>query len=237
LAEVLPVKLRERNDLNLRNVNKDVRVLENGWTDAGLKQVGIGAFNETEVKDGSRQVMRIGEWPLLVTGVHGQGRTVAFMGFTPNAKELDIGWLGLYGQMLMAARGENPEYRYANVAAIDKPLMQLLKEQPRAHVTIVPQSLHVSVRDKAGHGSLELQNGDRFARLVRVRAEWKGEASRPPVVLYSGNYIDLLPRERQAIEIDFRLPAVPTRPINGTIVVEGTNVEEKRIPIELRAEQ
>ncbi len=255
LAEALPVKLRPRNDMNVLNSSRDVRVLEDGWTDAGLKAIGIGPFNETEAKADSRPIMKIGEWPLLVSGLCGGGHTVSFMGFTPvnmgkaiqetiaplgfnptDERKLSPMWLCLYAQMLLAALGENPDYRYADVVAVDKPVMQLLKEQPKARLTIECQSLKAPIRDKAAHFSLGLKNGDRFARLVRVRAEWKDEVNKPHVVLYSDNYIDLLPLERQAIEIDFRLPAAPAGPIQGMLVVEGTNVAEQRIPIELRTE-
>ena len=175
LAEVLPIKLRTRNVLNLLGNSKDVRVLEYGWTDAGLKELGIGPFNETEPKADSRLIMKIGEWPLLATGRFGQGHTVAFMGFTPvdkgkaiqetiaplgfnpsDKKELSPMWLCLYAQMLMGARGENPEYRYAAAVAITKPVMQLLKEQPTAQVTPGLQFVHVPIKDRAGRFSLDI---------------------------------------------------------------------------------
>jgi hypothetical protein len=255
LAEVLPIKLQTRNDLNLLGSSKDVRVLEYGWTDAGLKEIGIGPFNETEPKVDSRLIMKIGDWPLLASGRYGQGHTVAFMGFTPvnkgraiqetiaplgfnpsDKKELSPMWLCLYAQMLMAARGENPEYRYATVVAANKPLMQLLKEQPLAEVTLGSQPVNMSIKGKAGRFSLDLSNGDHFARLVRVRAEWEDEVNKPHVLLYSDNYFDLLPREKRTIEVDLRLQAKPTGTVEGTLVVEGTNVAEQRIPIHLKVE-
>jgi beta-mannosidase len=255
LAEVLPVKLRSRNDLNLLNSSKDVRVLGYGWTDAGLKEVGMGPFNETEPKTDSHLIMKIGEWPLLATGRFGQGHTVAFMGFTPvdkgkviqetiaplgfnpsDKKELSPMWLCLYAQMIMSAQGENPEFRYAAAVAINKPVMQLLKEQPAANLTPGPQSVHVPIKDRAGRFSLDLSNGERFARLVRVRAEWKEEVNKPHVMLYSDNYFDLLPHEKRTLEVDLRLATKPAEEVEGTLVIEGTNVPEQRIPISLKAE-
>ena len=87
LAEVLPVKVREgRDDLNMLNSSKDVRVIAKGWTDSGLKETGIQNFNQVEAKEGSDVIMKFTDWPLLVAGQYGKGHTVAFMGYTPRTR-------------------------------------------------------------------------------------------------------------------------------------------------------
>jgi beta-mannosidase len=239
LAEVLPVKLRPTwEDTNLLNSSKDVRVLAEGWTDAGLKQKGIQNFNEVEAKEGSEVIMKFGDWPLLVAGHYGQGRTVAFMGYTPTDSALSPTWLSLYGQILVEALGENPEYLYAAVAAGDTPLMQLLKQQPIAGVKASPAAIEVTIKDKAGMFAVEIANGERFARLVRLRMECGDPAQQSQLLMmYGDNYFDLLPREQKTVAVELRASRPPVGTINGTLVIEGSNVREIRIPVRLAGRQ
>jgi hypothetical protein len=233
LAEVLPVKLSHTwEDTNLLNSGKDVRVFAQGWTDAGLKQSGVQNFNEVEAKEGSEVIMKFLDWPLLVTGHYGQGRSVAFMGYTPTESALSPTWLSLYGQMLVAALGENPDYRYAAVGAGDKPLMQLLKEQPPASVKASPGTLEAAIKDHAGSFAVEIANGERFARLVRLRIEWE-DAARQPLVMYDDNYFDLFPGETKRVPVELRAPGTLAGTLQGTLIVEGTNLPEIRVPIRL----
>lgn len=234
LADVLPVKLHTTwEDTNLLNSSKDVRVFAAGWTDAGLKQRGIQNFNEVEVKEGSEVIMKFADWPLLVTGHYGQGRTVAFMGYTPTDSALSATWLSLYGQMLVEAMGEHADYRYAAVGADNKPLMQLLKEQPLASVKASPGTVEATIKDHAGSLAVEIANGERFARLVRLRIEWEDAARQPNVVMYDDNYFDLFPGETKRVPMEVRTPGTLAGPLQGTLIVEGTNVPEIRVPIRL----
>jgi hypothetical protein len=99
LADLLPVKLRERNDVNYGQLVlptgvidqvfsplKDIAVIDSageGWNDFGLKEYGVAGFNDVDLKPGSRQVMTISGRPLLALGQFGRGTTVVFTGFTP----------------------------------------------------------------------------------------------------------------------------------------------------------
>jgi len=238
LAEVLPANVRQaRDDLNKHNSSKDVRVFAPGWTDAGLKAVGIQSFNEVEIKEGSQVIMKFEDWPLLVAGHYGQGHTVAFMGYTPEERswerleKVTPTWLSLYGQMLLAALGENPEYRYAAVTGSDKPLMQLLKEQPPAKVQASSASIEATIKDKAGSFVVEIANGDRFARLLRLRMEWEEPSRQPQVVVYDDNYFDLFPSEKKQVPLEFHMPETFGGTIKGTLVIAGTNVPEFRVPV------
>ena len=234
LADVLPVEVRRgRGDLNTANFSKDVRTLAYGWTDAGLREAGIENFNETQAKADSRVLMKFGSWPLLAVGRYGQGFTVAFMGFTPNDSKLSPMWLGLFAQMLLEAQGENPQYRYATAAAQDKPLMQLLKEQPTARVSLAQESVEATIRAGAGCFSLSLSNGNQFARLVRMRTQWNDAATKPYVELYSDNYFDLLPGESKTINVDLLAPQSVAGALEGTLIIEGTNLPEQRVPLRL----
>ena len=231
LADVLPVSVSQgRNDLSLLNSSKDVQVLAQGWTDAGLKELGVQSFNEVQTKPGSSVIMKFGDWPLLVTGHYGQGRTVAFMGYTPTDEDVKPTWMALYGQMLMGARGENPQYRYA-AAAGDTPIMQLLKEQPLADVTASPSTIEVAVKQNVGDFAVEIANGARFARLVRLRMEWEDPNHQPYVVMFDDNYFDLFPGENKRVPVEFRVPEAFAGVISGSMVVGGSNLQEIRLPI------
>jgi beta-mannosidase len=234
LSDVLPVKVRsEAYDLNLLNSSKDVRVFIKGWTDSGLKQIGIQNFNEVATKEGSDIVMKFNDWPLLVTGQYGKGRTLAFMGFTPKDKITEPAWRALYSQMLLAATGENPEYRYASVTGRDKPLFQLLKEQPEATVTALPRAIESAGKNGVASFKVNIAGGSRFARLVRMRIEWSDAKVVAAAVLYGENYFDLFPGEKKEVAVEIYMPEDFSGTAKGTLVLEGTNVPESRIPLTL----
>ena len=190
------------------------------------------SFNEVQTKPGSEVIMKFDDWPLLVTGHYGQGRTVAFMGYTPSGQEVKPAWMALYGEMLMAAKGENPQYRYAAVAT-DKPIMELLKEQPMADVAASPRAIDVAVKQNVGNFAVELANGARFARLVRLRIEWADPNHQPYAVLYDDNYFDLFPGEKKRVAVEFRTPEPFDESMAGTLIVEGTNAPPTRVPIHI----
>ena len=129
--------------------------------------------------------------------------------------------------------GEHADYRYAAVGADDKPLMQLLKEQPLASVKASPGTVEATIKDHAGSLAVEIANGERFARLVRLRIEWEDAARQPNVVMYDDNYFDLFPGETKRVPMEVRTPGTLAGPLQGTLIVEGTNVPEIRVPIRL----
>jgi beta-mannosidase len=235
LADVLPVKLHETwEDINLLNTSKDVRVFAEGWTDAGLKQTGIKNFNEVEAKEGSEVIMKFGDWPLVVAGRYGQGRTIAFMGYTPAENTLTASWLSLYGQMLVETLGHNPEYRYAAVTGGDTPLMQLLKQQPLATVKATPAALAATLKDHVGSFTVELANNHGFARLVRLRIECEDPAQQSQLLaLYGDNYFDLFPGEKKTVAVEVRASPALAENIKGTVIIQGSNVQEIRVPVRI----
>ncbi len=99
LDEVLPVALKNRNDLvygPLRERSAShvqgfsaIREIEltspndSGWGEQGLREDGLPGFNEVKMKAEGQLLMKVSGRPLLVTGKFGAGRTVAFTGFTP----------------------------------------------------------------------------------------------------------------------------------------------------------
>ena len=283
LADVLPVTLRQRNDVNYGqlylspgNFNggddgrnqvfspiKDVATLDSAeqtWSDFGLKEYGLPGFNDVDLKPSSRQVMTVSGRPLLVTGEFGKGTTVAFTGFTPAYTEKKSSWLdtitlryfldqefvtnpvtksyfSLFMRMIAAACGEKPATTFDEVlAARDKPLFESLKDLPTASLT-VPSALDATASGKKANATLTITNGNKYARLVRVRAEWQsGEGSSPYLVTYSDDFFDLMPGESKPVAMEMFLPKEHMGKLSGTFVVEGPNIESRRIPVEITSE-
>ena len=122
------------------------------------------------------------------------------------------------------------------LAARDKPLFESLKDLPAATVE-VPSALHVTAAGKRANATLMVTNGSHYARLVRVRAEWEeGEGNSPYLVKYSDNFFDLLPGESKSVGVEMFLATEHMRKLSGTLVVEGTNIASRRIPVELVSE-
>jgi hypothetical protein len=277
LADVLPVKLRDRNDVNygqlfattgdinqifspLKNIDVNDSASE-GWSDFGLKEYGVRGFNDVDPKPGSRQVMTICGRPLLAIGQFGQGTTVAFTGFTPAYEEKKSSWnskitfryfldqefvndpvtksyFALFMRMIAAASREKPATGFDDVlAARDKPLFEDLKDLPAATLTL-PSEVGATTSGKKAGVTLVIRNGGNYARLVRVRAEWQdGEGNAPYLVKYSDNYFDLLPGESKSLAVEIYLAGAGGGKASGSLVVEGPNIETKRIPLEVRTRQ
>jgi uncharacterized membrane protein len=256
LAELLPVQLLTQNEdvvyppyqagqelpFNLGSI-KEIHVVDPAWTDAGLKEFGVPGFNQVEPKPEEKVAMTVEGHPLLVTGQYGQGRTVAFTGFTPSweapgADFLDEqfenlpvsrAYFGLFAQMLAAAMGDRPVVGYSEVLAVrEKPLFQMLKELPAASLK-TGSKLEGKGNGRRAEVSIDLANGPEYARLIRLRAEWDGP--QPYLSIYSDNYIDLLPGEKKSIALELAFPEDVTMQIRGRIVVEGSNLAASEIPI------
>jgi hypothetical protein len=234
LGPVLPVALRKgRNDFN-PVLGKDVRFLSQGWTDTGIRAQGLYGFNEVEARAGSETIMKVDGWPLLVTGRHGLGRTVAFMGSTPAHTEPQALWLGLYGQILDHLQGLPADNRWAEVGGEHKPLMQLLKELPRAQVD-APTEVTASADGNEAHFEITLNNREHYARLIQVRLEWKDPKYKPLLETYSDNFADLFPRESVTIHAEIRFAAPIQKAVQGSLVIDGLNLDAIRIPFSVNA--
>jgi beta-mannosidase len=276
LADVLPVKLRDRNDVNYGQLSlptgaldqvfspiNDIAVNDSageGWNDFGLKEYGLAGFNDVDLKSGSRQVMTVSGRPLLALGQFGRGTTVVFTGFTPAYTEKKSSWdpkialrylidqefvdnpvtksyFALFMRMIAAASGEKPATAFDEIVAErDKPLFEKLKDLPTATLA-VPSLLVATATGKKASATLVVKNGSEYARLIRVRAEWKeGDGNPPYLVKYSDNFFDLLPGESKSLAMEMSLAEGNMGKISGTLVVEGPNIETKRVPVELRTQ-
>lgn len=64
----------------------------------------------------------------------------------------------------------------------------------------------------------------------------KGREAFPYLVEYGDNYFDLLPGESKPVAIDMFLPKEHMGKLSGALVVEGTNIESRRIPVQITSE-
>jgi len=238
---------------------KTIRVTDaagQGWSDLGFAQLGIEGFNDVDLQPGSRELLTISGRPLLVTGDYGKGHTVAFTGYTPSYtlkkafwdanitfpyyldqefvnNPVSMSYFSLFIRMIAMASGEKPAVPFDDLlAARDKPLFESLQDLPKAGLTLPSEISAVASGSKA-NAVLKVTNGNAYARLVRVRAEWAGDGA-PFLVKYSDNYFDLLPGEEKSVDLEMFLPAAHSGKIAGTLIVEGPNVEARRIPVEVR---
>ena len=77
-----------------------------------------------------------------------------------------------------------------------------------------------------------MTNGDRYARLLRFSVEWiSAMPVSPYLVLYDDNYFDLLPGESRTVSARLFFSQKKAGPINGKLVVKGTNVEPTEIMV------
>ena len=256
LAEILPVELQTGNEdvvypvyspgtqLPLAQLTiKEIRSVDPAWSDAGLNDIGIEGYNQVDPRPESKVELTVEGAPLLVTGQYGQGKTVAFTGFTPSWEApgedfldeqfdnvpVSRAYFGVFAQMLAAATGTQPVVSFKDVlAAREKPLFQMLKEQPATIVeTTVP--LTAKATGNSATLSINLKDGKNYARLVRLRVEWDG--AQPSMQLYSDNYFDLLPGEGKPVSLELAFPEKLTAPAHGRLIVAGSNLAATEIPI------
>jgi beta-mannosidase len=272
LDEALPVAIQNRDDLFLSQSIlgaggltpgqahvQEIRLApgaDSMWDAAAWSGYELDGFNRVRTKPESKQALTVMGSPLLVTGHYGQGRTVAFMGFTPEYVETVASWnsdlvfpymldqefaanprtclyFSLFMKMIAAATGERPSAPYAEIlSARVKPLFETLKNQPPA-VVQAPKTIEARAAEGKAVASFSLSNKSKsYARLVRARAKWSSaEKQSPFLVIHSDNYFDLMPGETRDISLEFRLPEGANQPAHGYLVVEGSNVAKVQVPI------
>jgi hypothetical protein len=237
---------------------QDIQVVQPGWSGQKLNKYGLPGFNEVRLKAGGEQTLTVAGRPLVVTGRYGQGRTVAFTGFTPAWKDerpirdssiqnpylvdqelLDRpgteAYFDLFMRMIAEVTGEKPAVEYDKLLSSRvEPLFETLKQLPAAMLKL-PDALQSPVSGRRARLSFTVTNGPYYARLVRIRAEWKQPPLTTPYLgMYSDNYFDLFPGEDKELAVEIFLPNEEvTYPVEGSIVVEGSNLARIEIPIRL----
>ncbi len=257
LADILPVTISNRDDLVFGgrgmddamaspSMMKEIHAAGGGnSTDTSLLQhYGLPGFNLVTAKSGSRVVMTIYGSPLLVTGRYGQGRTVAFTGFTPAYEgsstylsdeqmvndPINRAYFSIFITLIADAVGERPMISEANCLAVhEKPLFQTLKEQPSASVEV--QGTPAVAQGEVVRETIRLVNGAEYARLVRLRAEWDAKGPEPYTTEFSDNAFDLLPHEEKNVVVEWRVHAKNVGDSFGRVIVDGVNLKAKEIAV------
>ena len=265
LADILPVEMRSRYDLVLGEADErtamfsvfssvnGIHVAEDGqnsgWNDGGLSAFGLPGYNDTRPRPDALQVLTIEGHPLFAIGRYGQGRTVAFTGFTPFYSEQRADWdsrvvypylvdqemyrkpvtrafFYLFMELLAAASGEKPQVSYdALLRAREKPLFEMLKDLPSAQVKVSAAASSEEAANEANI-SIQLRNGDRYARLLRIRSEWDGsDQDFPYLVLYDDNFFDMSAGESRVINAKLLFTRGKPAHVSGKLMVSATNVE------------
>ena len=124
-----------------------------------------------------------------------------------------------------------------SLALREKPLFQTLKELPAASLK-TSESVAVRVRGNTGTLSIELENGSRYARLIRIRTEWEDARTKPELFLLDDNYFDMMPGETRPVTAEVRFIAPPSASrLPGRLIIEASNMPAKEIPLELAVNQ
>jgi len=256
LAELLPVQLRTANEdvvypaytsgqaLPIQQARiHEIAAADAAFNDAGLNEYGVEGYNQVDAKPEGKVELTIDGHPLLAVGRYGQGRTVAFTGYTPSwtapgtdyldekFDDLPVmrAYFGLFAQMLAAATGSQPAMDWKQVlASREKPLFQSLKEQPPTTVETAA-SVAAKADGNTATLALNLKDGKNYARLIRLRVEWDGP--QPFSSIYSDNYFDLLPGEAKAISLEVKFADKLAAPLHGRLIVAGSNLPHMEVPV------
>ena len=97
----------------------------------------------------------------------------------------------------------------------------------------MPRAIESAGKNGVASFKVNIAGGSRFARLVRMRIEWSDAKVVAAAVLYGENYFDLFPGEKKEVAVEIYMPEDFSGTAKGTLVLEGTNVPESRIPLTL----
>ena len=254
LADILPVNISGREDtvfgghsfddvLKTENGFKNISVAANSRAEYPaegldlLRRFGVVAFNQVSSRSGSHTQLSIGADPLLVTGAFGEGRTVAFTGFTPQSSDSSLlpldqylmaepqtrAFFVLFGELLANVL-QHPQQSPAKLLAFhDKPLFQTLKEQPQT-VLSVSESTPIDTKAAASHFRVRIANTGGYAHLVHLRVEWQDAEHKPFATELGDNDFELLPHESKEIDIAWRSQHL-VQPSSGRLMVDAANAK------------
>jgi uncharacterized membrane protein len=229
LADVLPVVVRHDNDayfkstfragslanpfaqpkqLHLAATEKAPRWLQQ----ADLSGGEVDDFHVLAAKPDSDVLVELGDLPLLVSGRYGKGRTIAYMGFSPEGSpKLDHSPI-----IIDRALKEGSAQRTFGImtaviltlaSAEDPPVSvdSLIEERARpvfepflASDPAPPSSVQVKWSQGANGasvGHVRIENGDQFNYGLRVRLSGPDEHADHTLALWGNQFFDLLPHE------------------------------------------
>ena len=141
-------------------------------------------------------------------------------------------YFDLFMRVVAAATTEKPAAEFGQIMMMmEEPLFEMLQDQAPATLN-TGNSLRATASGNRVSASLNLTNGTKYARLIRVRAEWDEEPSgNPYLIVYKDNYLDLMPEENRSLAMDIFLPPGHGRQVHGRLIVEGSNTSTREIAI------
>jgi beta-mannosidase len=201
-----------------------------------LRHYGLPGFNRVAARPDTHTELSIAGQPLLVTGTYGAGKTAAFTGFTlpaddfstlpidqylidePQARTYFAAFVDALARVLPGAPQPTPQL----LAAHEKPLFQMLKEQPQTELAAT------KVEGGAARCRVRIANRGGYAHLVHMRFEWPQAGPKPYLAELSDNDFELLPNESREIELTWRT-STPNQQTAGTLIVDAANAPEARL--------
>jgi uncharacterized membrane protein len=229
LADVLPVIVRHENDAYVSSTfragqlsnpfaqHAQLRIAATNdaphWLRlADLTGAEVDDFSILDAKPGSKVLVTLGNLPLLVTGRYGRGRTIAYMGFSPEGSPMS----DHSPIILERALKESPAKRtFAIVSAVilalasgeDPPVSidSLIEQQVRPVFEPLltadpapPENVQVTWSHRADGaivGHVRIENGNQFSYGLRVRLTGPNEDTDHSLALWGNQFFDLLPHE------------------------------------------
>lgn len=249
LNAILPVEIMPRADLALGphgmddslptlNVIKEIDGATAGNSESLdlLRHYGVPGFNRVSARAGAQTELTISGQPLLVDGVYGSGKAVAFTAFTLPADDFSAfpidqymiyepaarAYFAVYAGMVARVLPGAPKVTPQLLAAHEKPLFQTLKEQPKTEFAVT------KVEGAAGRCHVRITNKAGYAHLVHMRFEWPSAGPKPYLAEFSDNDFEMMPSESREIELTWRT-STPNQPVAGTLVVNAANASETKL--------
>jgi hypothetical protein len=237
LAQVLPVDVEHENDVLVRNTFQvdhqsnqsppplmplqiTVPVNAPEWlrpTDfAGLNP---GGYHVLRVRSDAAVLMELDGHPLLAGGRYGKGRTLAYLGFSPEgsrtieerpvvvdrairASTEDRLFALVSASLLALASGEAPTVSLNDLLETrETPLYETLKNAPQRGWPSVLVSWERS-REGRPEARVEIRNGSTYLRGLRLRLDGPHLRDGEALALWSDQYFDLLPGEKTTCKVE-----------------------------------
>jgi beta-mannosidase len=206
-----------------------------------LRHYGLLGFNRVTSRPGSRTLLSIDQQPLLTTASYGQGKTVAFTGFTPAVSDdaaLPIdqylvampqarAYFAEFADLLAEAMAQSQSVTPGLLAAHEKPLFQILKEEPQTELEITRVS-PIENQDSSLHCRVRIANKRGYAHLVHLQMAWMKTGSAAYLTGLSDNDFELLPNESKEIEVSWHEQAI-TPSDSVRLIVSSMNSEKTEL--------
>jgi hypothetical protein len=251
LAQLLPVEVEAENDVFPRTSYKtgnELNAPPDSWPGAvaasetaprWLRDVDFtglapsAGYHIINSRPGAEVLLRLAGQPLLVSGQYGKGRTLVYLGFSPeggrsvrNRQPLIVDrairasaegrlFTIISAALLALASGEEPSTALGDlVKARSTPLFETLKNSPSAPWPDVSLSWERS-DGKGVRARIHIRNGAEYLYGLRLRFDGPDFRDGKALPLWSDQYFDLIPGEELNATVElFTADGSPLRDIS-----------------------